>query len=1126
MPVNHKLLIRTIVLSVGLVWLSFAGAWAQAPQPLPPPSFAEGWWEKAEQILSGTAPAVTEANALRQTLVTAAATNRADDWWLLVFQSLRDGNWEIYRQTLSGTTATRLTYQAAADTAPRLSPDTSKIVFVSARDGNDELYWMQADGSNQTRLTTSSYNERAPVWSPNGAQIAYVSYERGNADIYLMNADGTNQRTLTREAAQDLFPSWSPDGGQIVFVRATDQEYGKLWVMNADGSNAHAITGDLRYLSHPRWSPDGSSIAFDYDGTKDYFNELGMVNADGSNLRQLTRSGAANTYEEYWMGEWTPDSKQLIYTYIQYNRQGNQLLLFVLRLARFCLTVDQTLCGFTNSISDRDLASDVRTLDPWPPVSAVKPLPTYTRQQDLYISWQASDIGPAGIASITPQMRPAGSAEWTTVYLSSLYTTGTAVYYPQGGKLYFRTQAYDNADNLEAWPSSEQGDAETTLYRWLLAGRLTDARGVGRPQQGLSLQPASVDKIQTDQEGHFVARIPSNGLYLLNNNTPLDLNSDRTRHLYTVPADNLIQNGDFESTALTHWQSSNPAWAELVTNNSASGRQAVRLGRNCSGPCMAQLPVTGLPAHQTTNVVLLPAPDDTLHLFVNQWQQSLFYLQRTPSGVWSQVVPIANGAISTMQAALDGKGEIHLLWQPTTSNAYRMPMHYSKRTTAGSWSTPLDIGTGQNIRLAADAQGGLHLLYLCVAPECSEQGLWHRYRSPAGEWSADTLLEKNSSALYSNYALTVDASGVLYVVWLHNDSQQNSSAIYYRERSATGQWQTTINVSQDLGSAGNGNLQIIVDPEGTSHLFWNSGYYASRPAGGAWSTPTILNSTTGFSANSFPVMDQSGGIHWLTSNDTGAALYYHKALGQPWADPQLSPVSFQNSYVASVAAGATNALYLGSPTYMAGNIDLWATLDATSTMTSTLSQAVTLPSTLHQPTLSFLYALEGGAGKSAFTVQISAGVTTTAAFSTTGNHAWDLGWVDLTPWAGESITVTFAVTQAADEPFLRADLDDIALGSWTTPLPRIITPARVAAGATTTFVITGTNFMATPTVTLGDTPLTNVSRLDENTLQADLPAGLAPGIYDLAVTNPSGAKSVLRTAVLIGQPLYLPLIGK
>lgn len=1126
MPVDHKFIVRSLLLSVGLIWVSFSGAWAQSAQPLPPPSFAEGWWEKEEQIFAGIPPLATELSTPQHSPVTAAATTRADDWWLLVFQSLRDGNWEIYRQTLAGTIATRLTSQPANDTAPRLSPDTSKIIFVSDRDGNDELYGMQADGSSQTRLTNSSYNERSPVWSPNGTQIAYVSYQRGNADIYLMNADGANQRTLTRESAQELFPSWSPDGSQIVFVRATDQEYGKLWVMNADGSNAHAITGDLRYLSRPRWSPDGRMIAFDYDGTKDYFNELGLVNADGSNLRQLNRSGSFNTYEEYWMGEWTPDSKQLIYSYIQYDRQGNRLVLFALRLARFCINVDQTVCGTINSIAMSDHAADVRSLDTWPPVSAVKPLPAYTRQQELYISWQAYDIGPAGVASVTPQLRPADSTEWTTVYLSLLSTPGTAIYYPQGGKLYFRTQAFDNADNLEAWPSSETGDAETTLYRWLLAGRLTDGRGVGRAQQELSLQPSGVDKILTDQEGQFVARIPSNGLYLLNNNTRLDLNSDRERRLYTVPADNLLQNGDFETANLAHWQTSNPAWAEIATNYSASGNHAVRLGRNCAGPCMAQLPVTGLPAHQTTNVALLPAPDHTLHLLVNQWQQSLFYLQRSPSGGWSQVVPIANGAISTMQAALDGQGELHLLWQPTTSNAYRMPMRYSKRATDGSWSAPLDIGEGLNIRLAADAQGGLHLLYLCVAPECSTQGLWHRYRSPAGQWSADTLLEKSSSALYSNYAFTVDTKGGLYVVWQHGDNQQGTSVIYYRERTADGQWQAPINLSQQFGSAVNGNLQIIVDPEGTSHLFWNAGYYASRPAGGAWSAPTIINSATGFLPNSLPIMDQSGGIHWLTSNEVGAALYYHKALSQPWSEPQPSPISLQNGYGASVAAGATNTLYLGSPTYMAGGIDLWATLDATSTMTSTLSQAVTIPSALHQPTLSFLYALEGGASHSAFTVQVTAGVTTTQVFSATDNHPWALGWVDLTPWAGQPITVTFAVAQALDEPFLRTYLDDIALGAWTTPIPHSLTPAHLEVGATATLVITGTNFMPTPTITLGNTPLTNVRHIDERTLQAELPTGLAPGIYDLWVTNPSGAATVLRAAATVGQPLYLPLIGK
>lgn len=75
---------------------------------------------------------------------------------LIVFVSLRNGNYQIYIMNANGSGQTRLTNNAANDTTPSLSRDGTKIVFNSNRDGNDEIYTMNVDGSNQTRLTNSA----------------------------------------------------------------------------------------------------------------------------------------------------------------------------------------------------------------------------------------------------------------------------------------------------------------------------------------------------------------------------------------------------------------------------------------------------------------------------------------------------------------------------------------------------------------------------------------------------------------------------------------------------------------------------------------------------------------------------------------------------------------------------------------------------------------------------------------------------------------------------------------------------------------------------------------------------------------------------------------------------------
>jgi len=86
----------------------------------------------------------------------------------------------------------------------------SRIAFESVRDGNGEIYVMDADGSNQTRLTNNPADDGSPAWSPDGSRIAFYSDRDGNYEIYVMDADGSNQTRITNNPAGDAFLDWSP----------------------------------------------------------------------------------------------------------------------------------------------------------------------------------------------------------------------------------------------------------------------------------------------------------------------------------------------------------------------------------------------------------------------------------------------------------------------------------------------------------------------------------------------------------------------------------------------------------------------------------------------------------------------------------------------------------------------------------------------------------------------------------------------------------------------------------------------------------------------------------------------------------------------------------------------------
>lgn len=107
-----------------------------------------------------------------------------------------------------------------------------RIWFNSVRDGNMQVYRMNADGTEQTRMTRDARNDWFPHVSPDGKRVVYISYDGGvkpgdhpankNVELTIMDADGRNGRLL-----QKLFGgqgtinvnSWAPDSKRIAYVR-------------------------------------------------------------------------------------------------------------------------------------------------------------------------------------------------------------------------------------------------------------------------------------------------------------------------------------------------------------------------------------------------------------------------------------------------------------------------------------------------------------------------------------------------------------------------------------------------------------------------------------------------------------------------------------------------------------------------------------------------------------------------------------------------------------------------------------------------------------------------------------------------------------------------------------------
>ncbi len=211
----------------------------------------------------------------------------------IAFSSTRDGDGEIFTMDAGGGAVDQLTSNTAADFHPSWSPDGSRIAFESNRDGDYEIWTMAADGTDPVQLTSNASLDAEPAFSPDGATVAFESNRDGNFEIYRVPATGGTAQRLTNDAANDYEPAWSPDGTSLAFHRG-DAAAGELWRMQADGDGPTRLTTNSVLDEYPDFSPSGAKIA--YDGN----TYIRTIDADGSNLAQLTNDPTANDIDPDW----------------------------------------------------------------------------------------------------------------------------------------------------------------------------------------------------------------------------------------------------------------------------------------------------------------------------------------------------------------------------------------------------------------------------------------------------------------------------------------------------------------------------------------------------------------------------------------------------------------------------------------------------------------------------------------------------------------------------------------------------------------------------------------------------------------------------------------------------------
>lgn len=208
-----------------------------------------------------------------------------------------------------------------------------------------DIFVSDLEGNIIKQLTTEpGYDAEATV-SPQGDKIVFTSTRSGDLELYTMNIDGTDVKQITDELGYDGGAFFSPDGTQLIFRSSrpkTDEEIAKykglladglveptemeLFICDADGSNMRQLTR----LGNANWSPffhpSGKKVLFssNFEAERGFPFNLYMIDLDGKNLERITHGETFDAFPVF-----SNDGKKLAFSSNRNNGGGRDTNLFI-----------------------------------------------------------------------------------------------------------------------------------------------------------------------------------------------------------------------------------------------------------------------------------------------------------------------------------------------------------------------------------------------------------------------------------------------------------------------------------------------------------------------------------------------------------------------------------------------------------------------------------------------------------------------------------------------------------------------------------------------------------------------------------------------------------------------------
>lgn len=235
----------------------------------------------------------------------------------------------LYKENLSTKSVTELTEYDDVDV---MTPSTDGKHIVFLHDGYLNIIDIASGKIKQINVDvpSDSWQLRERVINPkdyihyatvsdNGRNVAIEA--RG--DVFVVPADSGNgpTRNLSNTpGTREIYPQISPDGKWVAFFSDKTGEY-ELYIQKIYGGDWIQLTRSLNRTDYRLlWSPDNKKILF---GNKDF--ALFYVDVASRTIHKFAESNQLKNDEFYWEVSdytWSPDSKWIAYSFVNYNKNS------------------------------------------------------------------------------------------------------------------------------------------------------------------------------------------------------------------------------------------------------------------------------------------------------------------------------------------------------------------------------------------------------------------------------------------------------------------------------------------------------------------------------------------------------------------------------------------------------------------------------------------------------------------------------------------------------------------------------------------------------------------------------------------------------------------------------------